>query len=112
MPISATAYAERKAQGRCVRHGTRPARPGQVLCQQCVDAQAAYRALNRTPDEQRIFLLRQRMRERRVFLVPPASATPPSGPNLLLCCGHWWPITHIPLLVPCCDRLWFQQTKD
>jgi hypothetical protein len=104
MPTSSTAYAARKASGLCVYHD-RPARPGEVLCNACRDKQHAYRALNRTPEEQRAYLLRQRMRDSGLRVVPPAPAPAPAE-RFLLCCGAWWTITHIPLVVPCCGRRW------
>lgn len=114
MPSSTAVYAARKAQGRCVLHGgDRPSRPGKVLCQTCADTQRTYRARQRTLPEQQALLRRQRRRAQGLQLVPfPTPSAAPSGPNLLLCCGQWWTITHIPLLVPCCDRLWFQPRED
>jgi hypothetical protein len=67
--------------------------------------QRAYRARERTTAEQHAYLLRQRMRKSGLRVVPPAPATGPAE-RLLLCCGTWWTISHIPLVVPCCGRRW------
>ena len=105
--MSTRAYTMRKAAGLCVYHAHTPARPGQVLCEACAQRQARYRAAHRQPS------LRARMRAAGLRLVTgPPVPSPAPAPSLLLCCGTWWPITHIPLLVPCCHRLWLQAGAD
>jgi hypothetical protein len=79
--------------------------PGQVQCAACRAKQHAYRALNRSPAAQRAYDLRQRMREAGMRVVPPPPVPTPVA-SFLLCCGQWWTITHLPLVVPCCGRRW------
>lgn len=73
------------------------------------------RALAPTPDAQRpyegprAYARRHRLPRPTLRLVrTPAPQTAPAE-RLLLCCGQWWKITHIPLVVPCCNRLWLQE---
>ena len=102
-------YAARKARGLCVFHAKRPARPGSVMCEACAARQKAYRFARLTPAERHAIDLRQRRREHGLHLVP-AAPTKEVGTAVLVCCGTWWQVTHIPLLVPCCGRLWLQTT--
>lgn len=60
--------------------------------------------------------LQARMRQARMSVAYPPRPTPrpdsaPATP-LLLCCGAWWQITHLPLVVPCCGRVWLQEDRD
>jgi hypothetical protein len=72
--------------------------------------QRAYRARERTTAEQHAYLLRQRMRDSGLRVVPPVPAPAPAE-RLLLCCATWWTITHIPLVVPCCGRRWLVEDQ-
>lgn len=114
MPTNTYTYAARKAAGQCVFDGRR-ARPGSVMCASCAAKQRRYRARVHAEQQARTAALQARMRQAGMYVVsPPRPAptprpSPASAERLLLCCGAWWQITHIPLVVPCCGRVWLQE---
>lgn len=78
---SPTAYARRKAAGRCVTaldHA--PAAPGHMLCEACLEGMQA-----RTPQAMH------------------------AAPRMLAHCGAWHPITTLPLRCPCCGQQWREE---
>lgn len=118
MSTHAERYAARKAAGQCVLDGSK-ARPGSVLCAACAARQCRYRAKVRAEEQTRAAALQARMQAAGIYVAySPQPATSPareqaSAPaeRQLLCYGQGWTITHIPLLVPCCNRLWLQETS-
>lgn len=114
MPTNTYTYAARKDAGQCVFDG-RPASPGRVMCASCAARQRRYRANVRAAQQARTAALQARMQQAGIYVVSPPRPTPAprqgSAPaeRLLLCCGEWWQITHIPLVVPCCGRVWLQE---
>lgn len=118
MSTHAERYAARKTAGQCVLDGSK-ARPGSVLCAACAARQRRYRAKVRAEEQTRAAALQARMQAAGIYVAyPPQPAAAPAprqdtapAERLLLCCGQWWTITHLPLLVPCCNRLWLQETS-
>jgi hypothetical protein len=80
-----TTYQRRRAARECVQCGRRPAYLDAVYCPTCV--------AKRRPKAREY---ERRRREAR-WEAP--------GVNKILCCGHWWHLTQLPLRTPCCDRV-------
>lgn len=95
---------ERLSCGRCLRYA-------RLYYQRKCEARAAEQA--------RAVALQARMQAAGIYVAYPPRPDPAPAlrqdtapaERLLLCCGQWWTITHIPLLVPCCNRLWLQETS-
>lgn len=117
MPTHAHTYARRKAAGQCPYDG-RPAQPGKVCCALCAATQRRYHAQVRAAEKTRQAALQARMQAAGIYVAYPPRPAPPPRPATtpavreLLCCGTWWQITHIPLVVPCCNRRWLQERED
>ena len=78
--------------------------------------QRRYRAAAQAQAQPRRAALPARMPQAGMSVAYPPRPAPPPAPvaapaeRRLLCCGQWWMISHIPLPVPCCGRVWLQQT--
>lgn len=101
--MSTTTYYRRKAQGLCPWCAL-PVTPQQVYCPECLEEMARRLDLALTAEERERRRLYHGTKAARM-----ADTLTPACLGHLACCGRFQPITALPFVAPCCQRVYFAE---